>query len=73
MLKPNEICLRWKQITIISEKNFATDEKYILRKMSWKFENPKFSISNKIGFFIFFVIKCETFGVKRSIRAFWNK
>ena len=50
---------------INSVKNVPTDKKYDLRKMSLKIENPKFSISCKIAFYIFFVIKCETFGVKR--------
>ena len=37
-------------------KNVATDEKYILRKMSLKFQNVKFNISCKRTFYIFFVI-----------------
>ena len=44
----------------------------ILRKMSLQFQNVKLSISCKIAFYIFFVIKCETFEVKRSIRQFWS-
>ena len=46
MLKPTETCLRFKQI----EKK---DEKYILRKMSLKFQNIKCDISCKIPFYIF--------------------
>ena len=56
-----------------SKKNVTTDKKHILRKPSLKFQNPKFSFSCRIALYIFFVIKCETFGVKRSIRSFWNK
>ena len=37
-------------------KNVATDEKYILRKMSLKFQNFKSDISRKIAFHIFFFI-----------------
>ena len=44
----------------------------ILRKISLQFQNLKLSISCKIAFYIFFVIKCETFEVKRSIRQFWS-
>ena len=60
MLKPNETCFRRKQITIISEKNVATSKsiykKYILRKISLKFQNSKTNISCKVAFYIFFVI-----------------
>ena len=55
MLKPNETCLRCKQIIIISETSVATDEKYILRKMSLKFQNFKSDIPWKIPLYIFFV------------------
>ena len=48
MLKRNDKCLRWKQITNYFRKNVATDEKYILRGMSLKFQNSKFDISCKI-------------------------
>ena len=37
-------------------KNYAIDKKYILRKMSLKFQNFKSDFSRKIAFFIFFVI-----------------
>ena len=37
-------------------KNVATDEKYILGKMSLKFQNFKSDISCKLAFYIFFVI-----------------
>ena len=53
--------------------NLATDEKCILTKMDLKFRNPEFKISCEIALYIFFVIKCETFGVNRSMRPFWNK
>ena len=56
----------------IFRKNVATDRNYILRKMNLKFQNSKFSISRRIAFYIFFVVKCETFAVKRSVRSFWN-
>ena len=56
MLKPNETCLRHKQITIFSEKNVATDKKYILRKISLKFQNSKSNISCEIAFYISFAI-----------------
>ena len=67
MLKHLEKYLSGKQITIISEKNVAIEKKNILKKINLKFRYPKFSISRKIAFYIFSVIKCETFGVKRSI------
>ena len=35
-------------------KNVATDKKHILRKMSLKFQNSKFSISCKIVLYISF-------------------
>ena len=54
-------------------KNVAADKKYILRQVRLKFQNPKISISCRIAFYIFFVIKCETFGVKKSIKPFWQK
>ena len=41
--------------------------------MGLKFQNPKFKISCKTAFNIFFIIKCENFGVNRSIRLLWNK
>ena len=53
-------------------KNFATNKKYILRKMGLKIQNPKFSFSCKIAF-MFFVMKFKAFGVKRSVRPFWSK
>ena len=47
MLKPHEACLRCKyqlkQIPITWGRNVATNEKCILREMSIKFQNPKFS------------------------------
>ena len=48
-------------------KNVTTDKKYILIKMGLKFK----TLSS--AFYIFFVIKCELFGVKKSMRSFWNK
>ena len=42
-------------------KQVAKDKKYILGKMDLKFQNPKFSISCKIAFYIFFAIKRKTF------------
>ena len=39
--------------------NVATEKKYILRKVGLKFQNPKISISCKLSFSVFFVIKCE--------------
>ena len=44
-------------------RNVATNKKYILRKMDLEFQNPKFSISCKITFYIIFAIKCKTFKV----------
>ena len=38
------------------KKNVATDKKFILRKVSLKFQNSKSDISFKIAFYIFFVI-----------------
>ena len=37
-------------------KNVVTDQKYILKKVSLKFQNSKSDISCKIAFYIFFVI-----------------
>ena len=37
-------------------KNVETDKKYILRKMSFKFQNCKSDISYKTEFYIFFII-----------------
>ena len=64
---------KMQKITIISEKNVATDKKYILRRMGLEFQNPKFQLSCKIALHTIFGIKCEPFGVKRSMRPFWNK
>ena len=67
MLKPNEASLKYKyhgkQITIIWEKNVATDKKYILRTIGLKFWNPKFKTFSKVAHFkianfIIFFIKC---------------
>ena len=44
-----------KQITNYFRKNVATDKKYILRKMSLKFQNFKFDFSCKIALHILFV------------------
>ena len=41
------------------------------KKMGLKFQNPKFSMLCKTAFT--FLIKCQPFGVQRSIRPFWNK
>ena len=61
MLKPNETCLRRKQITIFSEKmSQRINKKYTLRKISLKFQNSKYNISCKIAFYIFFVINWNT-------------
>ena len=51
-------------------KNIAGSTKYILRKIDLKLRNPKF---NNLCSIIFCVIKCEPFGIKRSMRSFWNK
>ena len=40
------------------QKNVTTDKKYTLRKMEFN---------------IFFALKCETFGVKSSIKPILNK
>ena len=37
-------------------KNVATNRKYILRKVSLKFQKSKSDISCKIAFYIFFII-----------------
>ena len=37
-----------KQITKTREKNVATNENWILRKMGLNFQNPKFNILRKI-------------------------
>ena len=37
-------------------KNAATDKKYILRKVSLKFQNSKSDSSYKIAFYIFFIL-----------------
>ena len=54
-------------------KKVPTDIKYILRKMSLKIHNSKLRDSCKVAFYVLFIIKCETFEVKRSRRSFWNK
>ena len=38
--------------------------------MGLKFQNPKFYISCKVSFYIFFAIKCEPFRAKSSMRPF---
>ena len=38
------------------KKNVATDKKFILRKVSLKFQNSKSDISFKVAFYIFFVV-----------------
>ena len=49
-------------------KNVATDEKYILGKMSLKFQNFKSDISCKLAFYIFFVINWESL----ELRCQWD-
>ena len=49
----------------IFRKKLATDKRYILRKISLKFQNSKSNISWKIEFYKCY--KLELFGVKRSI------
>ena len=39
---------------------FATHKKYIVIKMGLNFQNPKFDISCKIAFYIFFCYKMWT-------------
>ena len=41
-------------------KNVATNENYILRIMSLKFQNFKSDISSKIVFYTFFFIDCNS-------------
>ena len=67
MLKPNEICLRSKQITTLSEK-MSQHKKYILCKKSLKFQNSKSNISCKIAFYIYFCYELEFFGVRSMKR-----
>ena len=45
----------------------ATDKKYILRKMSLKFQKSHSDISCKIAFYTYFCCKLELFGVKRLV------
>ena len=45
-------------------------KKIPFKKMSLKFWNPKLNILGKIAFFFF--IKCQPFGVQRSIKPFRN-
>ena len=47
-------------------KKVATDKKYVLKKMSLKFQNFKFDISCKIAFYIFFCVYI-LFGVMKSM------
>ena len=49
-------------------KNIATDNKCILGKIDLKFKIQPFMHNN-----ICFDIKSKSFGVKRSMRPFWNK
>ena len=55
--------------------NIITDKKYILRseKNGFVVQNSLFHSFCKIAFYIFFVIKYEPFGLKRSMRPFRNK
>ena len=54
-------------------KNVATHEKYILRKIGLKFQNPKFYISCKLEYFISFVIKCKPYGGSLNLIGFtWD-
>ena len=46
---------------LFQKKNVTTDKKYILRKMSLKFQNYKSDISCKIDFSIYFFYKLELF------------
>ena len=52
--------------------NITTDKRDILRpeKNGFVVQNPQFYIFCKIAFYIFFAIKYEPFGVKRSMRLF---
>ena len=60
MQKSNEKYLRCKQITNCFRKNVTTDNKYILGKISLKFQDSKSDILCKIEFYIFFVINCKS-------------
>ena len=48
--------------------NVATDKKYILRKISMKFQNSKFGIWYKIAFYIVFVINWNSL----KLRGQWG-
>ena len=52
--------------------NITIDKKYILRpeKNGFIIQNPLFHIFCNVAFYIFFVIKYEPFGIKRSMRPF---
>ena len=70
MLKPNnETCLQCKdqlkQITISREKMLQVTKSIFFEKWDWSFETLNSSI--------FFDKKCEPFGVKKSMRSFWDK
>ena len=56
MLKPNEKCLKCKQITNYFRKIVTTDKMYILRKMSLKFQNSKSDISYAKSSFVYFLL-----------------
>ena len=55
--------------------NITSNRKYILRpeKNGFVVQNPLCHIVCNIAFYIFLAIKYETFGVTRSMRAFWQK
>ena len=67
MLKPNEICLRSKQITILSEK-MSQHKKCILSKISLKFQNSKFQYLMQNSVLYIFCYELDFFGVKRSMK-----
>ena len=51
-------------------KSVATIKSTLFKKMGLKFRNPKFIVLYKIAFIFF--IKCQPFGVWRSIRPYWQ-
>ena len=74
-LLPEKKCLSYLKMLIMQISTQTDNQKYrkstLFKQIGMKFWSPKINILCKTAFISF--IKCQTVGLWRSIRKFWNK
>ena len=74
-LLPEKKCLSYLKMLIMQISTQTDNQKYrkstLFKQIGMKFWSPKINILCKTAFIS--IIKCQTVGLWRSIRKFWNK